>query len=195
MAIVLVLCLLTIQIHILQQTSHLHQYFDTFYYLLDFQIVVSILDLMDAGTITAATTIRWGILYLVTHPEWQDRAQREIDDTIGRSKFPENNDIPTLPFVNALVHEIHRYSSVASMGGPHMASHDVKIGGFTIPRGATVIPYIKSVHFDKSYYKYPDAFNPENFLNAEGQFQMVEAFVPFSKGESLNTSYLTTNMV
>lgn len=37
---------------------------------------------------------------------------------------------------------------------------------------------------DKEHWKYPDTFNPENFLDDNRCFYKPEAFLPFSLGES-----------
>ncbi|KAM3828795.1 cytochrome P450 2F2-like [Vipera latastei] len=40
----------------------------------------------------------------------------------------------------------------------------------------------KSAHCDESQWKFPNEFNPSNFLNEEGEFVKPEAFMPFSAG-------------
>ncbi len=37
---------------------------------------------------------------------------------------------------------------------------------------------------DKEHWKYPDTFNPENFLDDNGHVFKPESFLPFSLGES-----------
>ncbi len=36
---------------------------------------------------------------------------------------------------------------------------------------------------DKEHWKYPDTFNPENFLDDNGHVFKPESFLPFSLGE------------
>nr|DBA17016.1 TPA: hypothetical protein GDO54_002533 [Pyxicephalus adspersus] len=48
--------------------------------------------------------------------------------------------------------------------------------------GTLIITDLSSVHYDEKYWKYPNEFNPENFLNKDGELIKVEAFLPFSAG-------------
>lgn len=41
---------------------------------------------------------------------------------------------------------------------------------------------LSSVLFDKNEWETPDVFNPQHFLDSEGQFRRRDAFLPFSAG-------------
>ena len=43
-----------------------------------------------------------------------------------------------------------------------------------------------SVLWEAGQWKFPHDFNPENFLDDQGEFVKPEAFVPFSLGEWTN---------
>ncbi|XP_026582015.1 steroid 17-alpha-hydroxylase/17,20 lyase-like [Pseudonaja textilis] len=45
-----------------------------------------------------------------------------------------------------------------------------------------VLVNIQSAHHDESQWKFPNEFNPSNFLNEEGEFVKPEAFLAFSAG-------------
>ena len=49
---------------------------------------------------------------------------------------------------------------------------------------------LMAIMTDKEHWKYPDTFNPENFLDEKGQFCKNDAFLPFSLGESAAGVYL-----
>lgn len=51
-----------------------------------------------------------------------------------------------------------------------------------ILQGTIITTNLSSVLFDKTEWATPDAFNPEHFLDSEGQFRRREAFLPFSAG-------------
>lgn len=53
-----------------------------------------------------------------------------------------------------------------------------------------MITNISSVLNDKNEWETPDTFNPEHFLDSEGQFRRRDAFIPFSAG-TLKLCYLT----
>lgn len=46
-----------------------------------------------------------------------------------------------------------------------------------------VLPLLSSVLSDPELWKNPDNFDPENFLDEEGQFKRSDAFVVFGMGE------------
>uniref|UniRef100_H3BYK1 Uncharacterized protein n=1 Tax=Tetraodon nigroviridis TaxID=99883 RepID=H3BYK1_TETNG len=54
--------------------------------------------------------------------------------------------------------------------------------GYSIPKGTLIIPLLASVLNEEGQWKFPNEFNPENFLNDKGEFVKPEAFMPFSTG-------------
>ena len=50
------------------------------------------------------------------HPEIQRKAQAEIDRVVGSDRFPTFADQPDLPYVDAVVKEVHRWNPVAPLG-------------------------------------------------------------------------------
>ncbi|XP_067157425.1 cytochrome P450 2J2-like [Apteryx mantelli] len=140
------------------------------------------LDLFFAGTETTSTTIRWALLYMAKYPEIQARVQAEIDAVVGRSRQPALEDRASMPYTNAVIHEVQRISNIVPVGTPRMATQDTMLGGFLVPKGTVLMLNFTSVLFDKKEWETPDAFNPENFLK-DGQFWRREAFLPFSLGK------------
>lgn len=43
---------------------------------------------------------------MVLYPEVQRRGQEEIDRVVGKGKLPTINDLPSLPYVNAIYYEL-----------------------------------------------------------------------------------------
>ena len=60
-----------------------------------------------------------------------------------------------------------------------------QLNGHTVPKGTQVIPLIHAVHMDPALWKDPEVFNPERFLNAEGQVVKPEYFIPFGVGRRM----------
>ena len=50
-------------------------------------------------------------------------------------------------------------------------------------QGTLVIPNLSSVLSEEGRWKFPNEFNPENFLNDQGEILKNESFMPFSVGE------------
>ncbi|XP_056269905.1 cytochrome P450 2J2-like [Pseudoliparis swirei] len=146
-------------------------------------LVVCVWDLFLAGSETTSTTLRWAFLYMVKHPEIQAKVQKEIDEVIGTSRQPSMEDRANLPYTDAVIHEIQRMANIIPLSLPHATNREIRLGGYTIPKGVTVIPNLNSVLFDKNEWETPNTFNPGHFLNQEGKFVKRAAFIPFSAGK------------
>ncbi|KAK7888837.1 hypothetical protein WMY93_024397 [Mugilogobius chulae] len=141
------------------------------------------LDLVEAGTETLATTMRWAFVTMMNYPQIQAKIQREIDNVIGQSRQPALSDRPSMPYTDAVIHEVQRFGNIVPHGFPKMASKDTTLGGYFIPKGTVTVSNLASVLFDKNEWETPDQFNPEHFLDAEGHFRKRDAFMPFSAGQ------------
>ncbi|XP_067166989.1 cytochrome P450 2D6 isoform X3 [Apteryx mantelli] len=137
-------------------------------------------DLFAAGSETTSTTLRWAFLYMLLHPEIQNKVQAEIDKVIGRERSPTMEDQVNMPYTNAVIHEVQRYGDVIPIGLPHMTYRDIEFQGFFIPKGTTVITNLSSMLKDEAVWEKPNQFYPEHFLDVNGQFVKREAFMPFS---------------
>uniref|UniRef100_A0A8C5S3H1 Cytochrome P450 n=1 Tax=Laticauda laticaudata TaxID=8630 RepID=A0A8C5S3H1_LATLA len=87
-----------------------------------------------------------------------------------------------LPYTNAVLHEIVRYSNVTITGPLRKCLKDIVIMGFPIGKGTLLLPNAHSVLYDPEHWKTPWKFNPEHFLDSEGNFVNNEAYLPFSTG-------------
>ena len=53
---------------------------------------------------------------MTLYPEVQRKAQEEIDRVVGTDRLPTFADRENLPYLEALVTEVHRWNPVAPMG-------------------------------------------------------------------------------
>jgi len=139
--------------------------------------------LFMAGTETTATTLRWGLLFMLMHPDIQRKVQKEIDDVIGRDRLPEMNDRLQLPYTEATLLEIMRRGFIATGNLPRSTTEDVEFNGYLIPKDTIVFLNTWSVHFDEKLFPDPYSFRPERFINEHGQFVKHEAVIPFALGK------------
>ncbi|XP_013929469.1 PREDICTED: cytochrome P450 2J3-like [Thamnophis sirtalis] len=167
------------------------------------QLRVLLYDLINAGTETTSGTLQWAFLYLVAFPEIQEKCWKEIDKVLGNKARLKHEDRIRLPYTNAVIHEIQRTSNIVPLGVAHKAINDVHLLGYKIPKvkaetfewegysvgdspgkseDTMVVVNIQSAHHDESQWKFPNEFNPSNFLNEEGEFVKPEAFLAFSAG-------------
>ncbi|XP_034036268.1 cytochrome P450 2J2-like [Thalassophryne amazonica] len=141
------------------------------------------LDLFLAGTETTSTTLLWALVFINNHPDIQEKVQAEIDRVIGQSRQPTMADRPSLPYTDAVIHEVQRIGNIVPLNGPRVAAEDTTLGGYFIPKGTALMPTLTSVLFDETQWKTPHTFDPGHFLDADGKFVKRDAFLPFSAGK------------
>ncbi|KAM9314386.1 cytochrome P450 2U1 [Pholidichthys leucotaenia] len=139
-------------------------------------------DLFIAGTDTTTNSVLWILLYMVLHPDIQDKVQAEIDEVVGPHRVPSLTDKGNLPFTEATIMEVQRLAVVVPLAIPHMASATTEFRGYTIPKGTVILPNLWSVHRDPTVWDDPDSFNPARFLDDEGKLLRKECFIPFGTG-------------
>ncbi|XP_031459601.1 cytochrome P450 2J6-like [Phasianus colchicus] len=142
----------------------------------------TVFDLFLAGTETTATTLRWALLYMVAYPDVQEKVHKELDAVLGSSRLICYTDRKNLPYTNAVIHEIQRYSNIVLIALPRYTVKDTELLGFPIPKDTIVLANIDSVLSDPEKWETPDQFNPGHFLDKDGNFVHREAFLPFSIG-------------
>ncbi|XP_031975140.1 cytochrome P450 2J6-like isoform X2 [Corvus moneduloides] len=145
-------------------------------------LVYVINDLFLGGSETSSTTLYWGLLYMVVNPDIQEKVQKELDAVLGPSQLICYEDRRKLPYTNAVVHEIQRFSNIVFVGMPRVCVRNTTLLGFPVRKGTIVIPNIASVLYDPEQWETPRQFNPGHFLDKEGNFIPREAFLPFSAG-------------
>ncbi|XP_040423818.1 cytochrome P450 2J2-like isoform X1 [Cygnus olor] len=145
-------------------------------------MVQSVFDLFLGGSETTATTLRWALLYMVAFPDIQEKVQKELDVVLGSSHQICYEDRKKLPYTNAVVHEIIRFSSIILITIPREVVKDTTVLGYHLPKGTVVMANIDSTLFDPEYWETPYQFNPGHFLDKDGNFVTREAFLAFSAG-------------
>ncbi|XP_076048604.1 cytochrome P450 2L1-like [Oratosquilla oratoria] len=146
-------------------------------------LLVTIADLFVAGSETSASTFRWMIALMAVHPDVQTKVQAEIDAVVPRDRVPNLHDRNNLQYLEAVLNEVHRHASFVALGLPHLVSEDTDLEGYILPKGSIVMANIFSCHFDPRYWKYPEKFYPEHFIDEKGKCMTKrEGFLPFSIG-------------
>ncbi|XP_041075248.1 cytochrome P450 1A1-like [Polyodon spathula] len=133
----------------------------------DEKIVSIVNDLFGAGFDTISTALSWCLIYLVSHPDVQNKIHQVLDEHVGRERSPRLSDKPSLPYVEAFILETFRHSSFFPFTIPHCTTKDTALNGFYIPKDTCVFVNQWQVNHDPSLWKDPSTFSPERFLNAE----------------------------
>ncbi|XP_047453415.1 cytochrome P450 2F2-like [Mugil cephalus] len=146
------------------------------------QLIMYALDLHFAGTDTTSNTLLTGFLYLMSYPDIQERCQQEIDHVLADKDRATFEDRHNMPYVQAVIHEVQRIANTVPLSVFHCTTKDAELMGYSIPKGTMIIENLTSVLNEEGQWKFPHEFNPENFLNDQGDFVKPDAFMPFSAG-------------
>ncbi|XP_015670697.1 cytochrome P450 2C20-like [Protobothrops mucrosquamatus] len=146
-------------------------------------LVIIVFGLFMAGTLTTSQVLLCSLLAIAKLPHIQAKVQQEIDEVVGTNRTASMEDRLKMPFTNAVVHEVQRYQKGTLETFPRATTCDVKFHGYTIPKYMPIAPVFASAHFDPHHWETPEKFNPNHFLDEQGQFRKNDAFMPFSAGK------------
>ena len=153
------------------------------YLIADGQLFKLIQDLFFAGTETTSNTLRWGLLCMMLYPDVQERVQQEIDSVLGSDRLPCLRDRARLPYTEATLHEIQRFSSLLSFTIPHRTTEHATFRGYDIPAGTTVFANLWSIFRDPKVFPEPERFNPGRFMKDENEnVAKPDELIPFGIG-------------
>uniref|UniRef100_A0A4X2KXH1 unspecific monooxygenase n=1 Tax=Vombatus ursinus TaxID=29139 RepID=A0A4X2KXH1_VOMUR len=151
-------------------------------------LIAATTDLLAAGTETTSSTLRYGLLLILKHPEVQSKVQKlpclqEIERVIGRNRAPSIKDRQDMPYVDAGVHEIQRFIDLSPFNLAHAVTQDIQFQKYVLPKGTTIFPLLSPVLWDSKEFPNPDQFDPQHFLDKNGKFKKSDYFMPFSIGK------------
>lgn len=120
----------------------------------------------SGGTDTAVAVNSAFLLLMALYPAAQRKAQDEIETIVGKDRLAVMEDRPRLPYIEALMKEVHRFIPITPLV-PHSTRVDDEFRGYRIPKGSWVIANTWAVMRDPRLFPEPEVFWPERYL-AEG---------------------------
>ncbi|KAB0792396.1 hypothetical protein PPYR_14355 [Photinus pyralis] len=146
------------------------------------QLLAICLDLVVAGYDSICNTLKFAFLYLILHPDIQQKAQEEID-TVLQGRPPTIEEKPHLSYVEGIVLETIRTFVSRSHFPPRRATKDTHFNGYFIKKNTTVILNHRGMYMDEAAgWQNHEDFDPGRFVR-EGNVKNPANFVPFGLGK------------
>ncbi|KAG2388627.1 hypothetical protein C9374_000066 [Naegleria lovaniensis] len=133
-----------------------------------------------AGHETTATALQWATYRIAKHKDIQEKIRQEVESVMALSSNSKSaiscQDYEKLIYTNAVLMETLRLHNPVP-GVLKVATKDVTLGGFKIPKGTDVIISISAVCHAEKNWKNPLEFNPERFMeSSESQIRFQHSF-------------------
>ncbi|KAF2964689.1 hypothetical protein GQX73_g8870 [Xylaria multiplex] len=120
-------------------------------------------DIVEAASSTTSDELLGFLMAMVTHPDVQQCAQREIDAVIGQDRIPRLEDMASLPYVRGCVRETLQWMPTTALLVPHSPLKDDVYQDHVIPSGASVVVNVWALNMDPKNWPNPHAFDPLRF--------------------------------
>ncbi|KAG2204058.1 hypothetical protein INT47_007052 [Mucor saturninus] len=138
---------------------------DKFNFTVEERIVITS-DLINGGTDTVSVALSWAFVIMCHYPLAQKKAADEIDAFIKlNGRLPEFSKRTQLPYCVSMMKEGMRFRPIGAFGIPHKMDADVLVDGYIIPKGATVVSSMESMHQNPDVFAEPLKYYPERFMN------------------------------
>lgn len=149
-------------------------------------LFIVMLDLLIAGSETTSSSLTWSFLLLAANPQVQEKLYAQILDKVGTSRQVSLADQSELVYLEAVIMEILRFSSLTPFGLPHRNLETVEFHGYTIPQNTMIFANYYAVHRNNEIWGDAQNFRPERFLSQDGKsIVRNEALLSFGTGKRI----------
>jgi cytochrome P450 len=111
---------------------------------------------------------------MLAYPEVQNQAHAELDEVVGSARPPTFADLPSLPYIRAMVKETLRWSLTVPFGVPHASSADDWYEGMFIPKGTICLVNMRLINSETDVFgSDAEQFNPARYLDENRQIKVL----------------------
>lgn len=151
----------------------------------DKQLRDEIITILIAGHETTSNALTWTYYLLSQNPKVEQKVFEELDSVLGGNKkeiTPASvADLSKLEYLERVFREAMRlYPPVWSMG--RFVENEYSLGGYTIPKGSSLIFSQYVMHHNARYYDNPETFDPDRWTEDFKMHLPRFSYFPFGGG-------------
>ncbi|KAJ9567574.1 hypothetical protein OSB04_003540 [Centaurea solstitialis] len=145
-----------------------------------------LMNVLVAGTDTSSATVVWAMTALVKNPKVMTKAQEEIRNVVGNKGKVDEDDIPKLTYLKAVVKETLRLYPPAPLLVPRETTKEAILHGYKIKAKSLVFVNASAIGRDPEYWESPEEFFPDRFVGSAIDFRGNDfEFIPFGGGRRI----------
>ncbi|RWR94944.1 cytochrome P450 71A1-like protein [Cinnamomum micranthum f. kanehirae] len=145
-----------------------------------------LMNILLAGTDTGSATVVWAMTELIRNPRVMTKAQDEVRSVVGSKNKVEGSDLAQLHYLKLVVKETFRLHSPGPLLVPRETIRHCTINGYDILPKTLVFVNAMAIGRDPEYWKDPDMFVPERFINSEVDYEGTHfELIPFGAGRRI----------
>ncbi|KAK1433640.1 hypothetical protein QVD17_10554 [Tagetes erecta] len=145
-----------------------------------------IMDVLVAGTDTSSATVVWAMTALIKNPEVMKKVQKEVRTVVGKKGKVDEDDLPKLIYMKAVVKEIMRLYPTVPLLVPRETTKETVLSGYKIKQKTFVFINTLAIGRDPESWDKPDEFLPERFLGSDIDFKGNDfELIPFGAGRRI----------
>ncbi|KAM9210120.1 cytochrome P450 3A8-like [Dugong dugon] len=147
----------------------------------DMELIAQSIVFILAGYETTSTTLSFLMYLLATHPDIQQKLQKEIDAALPNKAPPTYDVMLQMEYLDMVVNETLRIFPIIGRL-ERVCKKDVEINGVIIPKGTVVIVPVFVLHRDPELWPEPEKFLPERFSKENKDNIDPYVYLPFGTG-------------
>ncbi|KAI6210215.1 hypothetical protein M3Y96_00304000 [Aphelenchoides besseyi] len=138
---------------------------------------------MFEGFDTTSSNTTWTLWLLAHYPNYQKKIFEELDQVFGESnRNCTSEDLKELRYLEQCIKESLRLFPPVPFFTRKVEEDIDCVGGYKIPRNATLLIAPNCVSEDKQFYANPQKYDPDHFAPEVCASRNPFAFIPFSAG-------------
>ncbi|CAI0406973.1 unnamed protein product [Linum tenue] len=138
-----------------------------------------------AAADTTSVTLTWMLSNLLNNRRTMAALKQEMDEKVGKDRIVQDSDLENLTYLHAAIRETLRMHPAGPISVPRVASEDITIRGFHVPKGTRFFANFWKLHRNPEMFPEPDEFRPERFYDEEVKVDIYGRdfeYLPFGTG-------------